>query len=194
MDYSTLLNPVHLSTLVDQWLLEDTPSFDYGGFVVGSKQEEAVLLAKSSGILAGVPFVNAVMGKLDCSISWLITEGENVKSKTEVAKVIGPVNKLLLAERVALNCLSRCSGVATYGALLKQIGLDQKWKGTVAGTRKTTPGFRMVEKYGLQIAGIDTHRYDLSSMVMLKDNHIWSYGSIRKVSSNIRGLEISRLF
>lgn len=51
------------------------------------------------------------------------------------------------------------------------------FKGIVAGTRKTTPGFRVVEKYGMLVGGVDPHRYDLSSMVMLKDNHIWSKGA-----------------
>lgn len=50
------------------------------------------------------------------------------------------------------------------------------WKGVVAGTRKTTPGFRLVEKYGMMVGGVDPHRHDLSSMVMLKDNHIWATG------------------
>lgn len=52
------------------------------------------------------------------------------------------------------------------------------YRGIVAGTRKTTPGFRLVEKYGMIVGGVDAHRYDLSSMVMLKDNHVWSTGSI----------------
>ena len=56
------------------------------------------------------------------------------------------------------------------------------WHGKVAGTRKTTPGFRLVEKYALLVAGADTHRYDLSSMVMLKDNHIWATGNLHDVS------------
>ncbi len=49
--------------------------------------------------------------------------------------------------------------------------------GIVAGTRKTTPGFRLVEKYGMLVGGVDAHRHDLSSMIMLKDNHIWSSGA-----------------
>jgi nicotinate-nucleotide pyrophosphorylase (carboxylating) len=52
------------------------------------------------------------------------------------------------------------------------------WRGHVAGTRKTTPGFRVVEKYALLVAGASTHRHDLSQMVMLKDNHVWAAGSI----------------
>lgn len=50
------------------------------------------------------------------------------------------------------------------------------YKGILAGTRKTTPGFRLVEKYGMLVGGVDAHRYDLSSMIMLKDNHVWSKG------------------
>lgn len=55
------------------------------------------------------------------------------------------------------------------------------WHGEVAGTRKTTPGFRMVEKYAMLVGGMSQHRYDLSSMIMLKDNHIWSAGNIGEV-------------
>lgn len=56
---------------------------------------------------------------------------------------------------------------------------ESGWNGVVAGTRKTTPGFRLVEKYGMMVGGVDPHRHDLSSMVMLKDNHIWATGESR---------------
>merc|ERR1712070_969721 len=92
--------------------------------------------------------------------------------------VRGPARKILLGERTALNTLSRCSGVAATCADAVAIKRAQNWHGYVAGTRKTTPGFRVVEKYGLLVGGAATHRLDLSQMVMLKDNHIWSAGSI----------------
>lgn len=101
--------------------------------------------------------------------------GEN---KIHLATVTGPVSHLLRGERTALNTLSRCSGVATLSHQCKQIADSHNWKGLVAGTRKTTPGFRLVEKYGLLVGGCATHRLDLSQMAMLKDNHIWSAGSI----------------
>jgi hypothetical protein len=59
---------------------------------------------------------------------------------------------------------------------VKDLAVGYGYKGTIAGTRKTTPGFRLVEKYGMIVGGIDPHRHDLSSMIMLKDNHIWSSG------------------
>jgi len=61
---------------------------------------------------------------------------------------------------------------------MKDLARAYGYKGVIAGTRKTTPGFRLVEKYGMIVGGIDPHRHDLSSMIMLKDNHIWSAGSI----------------
>ena len=99
-------------------------------------------------------------------------------NKIILATVTGPVSHLLRGERTALNTLSRCSGVATLSNKCKQIADKHNWKGMVAGTRKTTPGFRLVEKYGLLVGGCATHRLDLSQMIMLKDNHIWSCGSI----------------
>ena len=77
-----------------------------------------------------------------------------------------------------MNTLSRCSGVATLSRVAVDRARSLGWQGHVAGTRKTTPGFRIVEKYGLLVGGAATHRLDLSQMVMLKDNHIWSCGSI----------------
>ena len=68
----------------------------------------------------------------------------------------------------------------------KDIAADAGWTGTVAGTRKTTPGFRLVEKYGMMVGGIDPHRHDLSSMVMLKDNHVWASGSITEAVKTVR--------
>ena len=101
-------------------------------------------------------------------------------NKLALATVVGPVNRILQGERTALNTLSRCSGVATASREAAKIAESLGWKGYTAGTRKTTPGFRIVEKYGLLVGGVATHRLDLSQMVMLKDNHIWSAGSITK--------------
>jgi len=80
----------------------------------------------------------------------------------------------LLGERVALNILARCSGIATKTSSLVNALRSHGWQGTLAGTRKTTPGFRVVEKYGILVGGADPHRHDLSSMTMLKDNHVWA--------------------
>ena len=106
--------------------------------------------------------------------------------KTHVATVCGPVRNILLGERLALNLLARCSGIATKSAHMLELLRRAGYKNTLSGTRKTTPGFRLVEKYGMLVGGCDTHRMDLSAMIMLKDNHIVAAGSIPKAVAAAR--------
>ncbi len=184
------LLPTHFTEDITRWLAEDTPSFDYGGFVVGSSERNAFLLCKSPGVLAGVPFFEEVFRQCGCAVSWHYAEGTYLDPKQEggtmkVSTVTGPTRKLLLGERVALNMLARCSGVATKSQKMLQLVREAGYQGIIAGTRKTTPGFRLVEKYGMLIGGIDGHRHDLSSMIMLKDNHIWAKGARSNISENI---------
>ncbi|GAA5888170.1 hypothetical protein JCM5296_000217 [Sporobolomyces johnsonii] len=191
-DYAHLLPPSWKSVITG-WLAEDTPSFDYGGFVVGEGEEEAFLWGKSEGVLAGVPFVNEIFAQLGCSVEWHMKEGEAVlptkeTPKIKVATVRGPARCLLLGERVALNTMARCSGIAWKSRRVLVKARQLGWKGIIAGTRKTTPGFRIVEKYGMLVGGVDQHRYDLSSMVMLKDNHVWSKGSITQAVHSARSV------
>lgn len=166
------------------WLAEDTPTFDYAGFVVGEAPRVATLWAKSAGVLAGRPLVDEVFAQCGCVVEWHVDEGTSVApadggaKPMAVATVRGPARGLLLGERVALNAMARCSGIATRSRDLVAKLRDAGYTGVVAGTRKTTPGFRLVEKYGMLVGGADAHRMDLSAMVMLKDNHVWSRGSI----------------
>ena len=184
-DFSALL-PQNLEQVIQGWLADDIPSFDVGGLVVGTEEKKAKLLMKSAGVLAGKPFFQHVFDLLGCKVEWeddIAIEGEHKDIKDEkicLAIVTGPVCDILRGERTALNTLSRCSGVATLSRVAVDRARGLGWEGYVAGTRKTTPGFRIVEKYGLLVGGAATHRLDLSQMVMLKDNHIWSCGSIDK--------------
>ncbi|PWZ02489.1 putative BNA6-nicotinate-nucleotide diphosphorylase [Testicularia cyperi] len=180
---------------IAEWLKEDCPSFDWGGYVVGEDNKRATLWCKSEGCLAGVPFFDEVFKQLDCKVEWHFKEGDWIgasapggKVKVAVATVTGPSRKILLGERVALNTLARCSGIATASGQFLAKAREAGFKGIVAGTRKTTPGFRDVEKYGMLVGGVDMHRYDLSSMVMLKDNHIWSTGSVTQAVQAARSV------
>ncbi|XP_032823735.1 nicotinate-nucleotide pyrophosphorylase [carboxylating] [Petromyzon marinus] len=182
-DLSHLLPPASLSDLARAWLREDSPAFDYGGLVVGERDERAVLLCKTPGVLAGAPFFQAVFHELGCNVEWFYHDGDMLlrhagEAPCRVAVVTGKARHLLLAERPALNCLARASGVATAARRACETARAAGWAGQVAGTRKTTPGFRLVEKHALLVGGAATHRYDLSSMIMLKDNHVWSSGGI----------------
>ena len=114
------------------------------------------------------------------SVEWHINEGDSFTPITHCATVRGPVRKILLGERVALNILARCSGIATRSARMLSLVRNAGYSNILAGTRKTTPGFRLVEKYGMLIGGCDPHRVDLSAMTMLKDNHVIAAGSITR--------------
>jgi nicotinate-nucleotide pyrophosphorylase (carboxylating) len=132
--------------------------------------------------------VNAIFRELDCIPVWQCPEGQYLTPAPiyVVAFVSGKARDILLAERVALNVLARCSGVATQARAVKQSVDSVGWKGTIAGTRKTTPGFRLVEKYGLLVGGVATHRHDLSAMVMIKDNHVVISGGVGPAIRDVR--------
>lgn len=166
---------------ITSWIDEDAPSFDIGGLVVGSDIKLAELFMKQQGVVAGFPFAEEVWRQCGLQWEWLIEEGTYIvpqNGKQVIARISGPVNQVLLSERVSLNILSRCSGIATRARHLTELARKVGYNGIIAGTRKTTPGFRIVEKYAMAVGGADMHRHDLSSMVMLKDNHVWSSKSI----------------
>ena len=179
------------------WIEEDLPSTDVGGFVVGDKDVEANLYCKSAStydrvVIAGRPFLEAVFTYFRLDVTWSVEDGDEVDTvshpKTVVATVRGKCRNVLMAERTALNIFSRASGVATASRKVCDLAKTRGWKGSVAGTRKTTPGFRLVEKYALVVGGAATHRQDLSQMVMLKDNHVKSTGSITNAVHQARSV------
>lgn len=177
-----------------EWLKDDAPTFDIGGFVVGETEEIAHLYCKQSCVVAGIPYAKAIFKHLEIKCRWNVEEGTFIdvekdgdeKKRVILAVVSGSCRNILLGERTVLNIISRASGVATAARKACQIKEERKWHGYVAGTRKTTPGFKLVEKYALVVGGAATHRMDLSQMVMLKDNHIWSAGSITNAVARAR--------
>ena len=130
MPFEHLL-PLSWKQQVGNWLAEDTPSFDYGGYVVGDVLREAFLFGKGfqPAILAGSPFVDEIFAHLDCKcvclffgpatfqviirVEWHVKEGDTFEPVKHIATVKGKARFLLLGERVALNLLARCSGIAT---------------------------------------------------------------------------------
>ncbi|CCU82245.1 hypothetical protein BGHDH14_bgh00250 [Blumeria hordei DH14] len=179
--------PISWKSQVASWFTEDCTSFDYAGYVVGDAEKTATLYGTSNGVLAGIPFFNEIFALAECTVEWLVDEGSVIQVGTEgtvaLASVTGPVRKLLLGQRIAISMLSRCSAIATKSKTMRDLLTNAGYNGILAGTRKTTPGFRLVEKYGMMVGGVDGHRYDLSSMIMMKDNHIWAG---KKMSDSIK--------
>ena len=178
------LIPKSFDKVIESWLQEDIPSINYHAFIAGDQQQKAILYIKQSGVVSGLAFFSRIFQKLSCEVSFSVPEGTfiSVEGKTKVAigHVTGKVCDILEGERLALNILSHCSGISTNGRQLYELKKKHNWHGKIAGTRKTLPGLRLVQKYALLVAGLDTHRFDLSSAIMIKDNHIKALGSISK--------------
>ena len=147
---------------------------------------EAVFLAKSPGVIAGLPVVAEVWRQLDPELSFipLVKDRDAVLRGVEIAKVSGPVKPILAGERVALNFLQRLSGIATKTAQL--VKLVEGYQVKVVDTRKTTPGLRLLEKYAVVQGGGRNHRYNLADAALIKDNHIAACGSISEAVKRTR--------
>jgi len=151
-----------------------------------SARSRAVFRAKESFVLAGMPFVQEVFHQVDPELTLTIKkkEGISVKRGDLLAEAAGRTRSLLMAERTALNILQRVSGIAT---LTRQFVEAVKGTGVrITDTRKTTPGFRSFEKYGVRIGGGWNHRFGLYDGVLIKDNHIAAAGGIAKAIDRTR--------
>ena len=130
------------------------------------------LLAKSGGIIAGLPVAERVFAKLDTTLTFraLINDGDAVTAGMSIAEVQGNAKTVLIGERIALNFLQRLSGVATLTSqFVKAVGENDV---RIVDTRKTTPGWRSLQKYAVRIGGGHNHRFGLYDGVLIKDNHI----------------------
>jgi nicotinate-nucleotide pyrophosphorylase (carboxylating) len=133
---------------------------------------KATVVARREGVIAGMPAAALVCDEMDKELwfSPLVTDGTGIAAAQGVAEISGPVRSLLAAERILLNLLCRLSGIAT---LTKQY--VQAVAGTPAriyDTRKTTPGWRRLEKYAVRCGGGHNHRAGLFDAILIKDNHI----------------------
>jgi nicotinate-nucleotide pyrophosphorylase (carboxylating) len=147
----------------------------------------ANLVARDGLVLAGLGVCTAVFQRVDATISAqeLARDGSRVMAGTTVATYRGRAASLLAAERSALNFVQRLSGVATLTRAFVEAAAGFPLR--IADTRKTTPGFRLLEKYAVRMGGGSNHRFDLGSGVLIKDNHVAVAGSVTKAVEHARG-------
>jgi len=147
---------------------------------------EAVILAKAHGVLAGLPVAAEVFRRVDRGIRFeeLAQDGEPVAPGDAVARLSGPLRGILTGERVALNFLSHLSGIATLTA--EFVTAVAPYRAVILDTRKTTPGWRSLEKYAVRCGGGRNHRLGLYDMVLIKDNHIAACGSLGEAVRRVR--------
>jgi nicotinate-nucleotide pyrophosphorylase (carboxylating) len=179
---------------VEAWLREDLGHHDVTNDVPGGTAGR--LVAKAEGVAAGVEAATAVFDYLGVDADPAVEAGEPVEPGDRLLSVSGPAREVLRGERVAVNVAAHASGIATRTreAVAAARGVDDDVR--IAGTRKTTPGLRGVEKRAVAAGGGDTHRLDLSHMVLVKDNHVAELGIERAIErfrerkSFVTGLEV----
>ncbi len=144
----------------------------------------AHIIAKQKGVLAGSYFIKLVFKTLDpkVSIKFYYKEGDCFQAGNVLAELKGNARALLSGERTALNILCRLCGIATLTR--KYVEQVKHTKAKILDTRKTTPNFRIFEKYAVQIGGGENHRFGLYDMILIKDNHIKIAGNITNAIQN----------
>jgi nicotinate-nucleotide pyrophosphorylase (carboxylating) len=174
-----LLSP-HLDRLIDLALEEDLGPGDVTtqALIPPELQGEAQIRAKETLVVAGLPVAARVFQKLDAALVWAadLDEGQEAAPGQVLARLTGPVAAILTGERVALNFLQHLSGIATF---TRRMVAQVAGSGAVlVDTRKTTPGWRVLEKYAVRLGGGRNHRLGLYDGVLIKNNHLAAVGSI----------------
>ncbi|MHC6180895.1 carboxylating nicotinate-nucleotide diphosphorylase [Clostridium sp. JNZ X4-2] len=182
------MNFLMVDKLIEEALLED---IDYGDVTTDNLIPEGQIsqgkfISKESGIAAGIAVAERVFEILDDSIIFAakIKDGDRVEKGSVIAEIKGSSRSILKGERVALNIMQRMSGIATKTRRMVELVKDYDVK--IVDTRKTLPGFRMLDKYSVKVGGGYNHRLNLSDYVMIKDNHIKAVGSIKKAVAKIK--------
>ena len=161
--------------------------------LIGEAEQAVVqVVARQAGILAGTPVAEMVLAKLDAAVKWEshVPDGSPLEPGFVVAAVSGPLRALLTGERTALNFLTHLSGVAT---------LTRKFVDAVAGTnakildtRKTHPGYRLLEKYAVRAGGGTNHRMGLYDGILIKDNHLAAWAESGEASTIAEAIKQAR--
>jgi nicotinate-nucleotide pyrophosphorylase (carboxylating) len=163
-----------IDNIIDLALAEDVSHGDLTSeaLIPSGIQGRASILAKAEGVLAGIEVSKRLFFKVDPLLEFrgLIKDGTRVKPGDTVATISGEALSILKGERVALNFLSRLSGVATNTA--RFVAEVEGFRVKISDTRKTTPGLRRLEKYAVSLGGGQNHRLHLGDGVLIKDNHL----------------------
>jgi nicotinate-nucleotide pyrophosphorylase (carboxylating) len=175
-----------IDRIVRAALAEDLPDITSESIFEASERGRARFIAKSAGIVAGMPFAAKTFAVLDPSSSFqpIKADGDAVEPGDLIAEAEASVIALLSGERTALNLLQRASGIAT--TTRQYVNAVAGTKARIYDTRKTAPGLRALDKYAVLCGGGENHRIGLFDMFLIKNNHIDRAGSITKAVERIR--------
>lgn len=180
--------PYGIKQLIELALAEDIGPADITtqNLISESAQGTAAIIAKESLVMAGLAVARAVFEKLDPDVRFCadVSDGQSLCPGDQAVRLEGRLGALLMAERVALNFLQRLCGIATLTR--SYVDAVDGTKAVLADTRKTTPGWRSLEKYAVRVGGGANHRMGLYDGVLIKDNHIAAAGGIEAAVAAVR--------
>lgn len=176
------LSEFSLKSFIQLAIAEDVGEGDHSSLasIPANQISKARLLLKEDCIIAGVNLAERIFHHLDSNIKFtaFYKDGKFCTEGTIVFEVEGNTQTILKAERLVLNCMQRMSGIATLTQRL--VDRISHTKVQLLDTRKTTPNFRMMEKWAVVIGGGKNHRFGLFDAIMLKDNHIDAAGGVKQ--------------
>ncbi|MGB5099381.1 MAG: carboxylating nicotinate-nucleotide diphosphorylase [Methanothrix sp.] len=158
-----------LTSELERFVDEDLGEWDDSSSLVPEVKANAFIIVKEDCIISGLAEAQEIFAYFGLKAALLYDDGEFVPAESQVISVRGSARAILQAERLALNFMARMSGIST---LTRECVLTAGGQVRIAATRKTTPGFRVFEKKAVFLGGGDTHRFNLSDAVLIKDNHI----------------------
>ena len=174
------MKPEDADPVIEAALREDMPEGDITSenIIPADSLSQEAILAKEDGILAGIDIARRVFEIIDSEIRFEkhVEDGSEIRPGERLADLTGNSISLLKGERTALNFLQRLSGIATLTK--KYVQATGEYDTKILDTRKTTPSLRRLEKYAVKMGGGTNHRFCLSDMVLIKDNHLQISGSI----------------
>ncbi|GAP70117.1 nicotinate-nucleotide pyrophosphorylase [carboxylating] [Bacteroidales bacterium 6E] len=175
-------------TLISLALAEDVGSGDVttDSLIPPHDRRTAYMITKADGVIAGLEVAQMVFSKLDRDLKWYpqVNDGEMVPKGTIIVRFSASYRAILTGERTALNFLQRMSGIASESR--RYADAVKGFKTKILDTRKTLPGFRLLDKYAVKAGGANNHRIGLFDMVMIKDNHIAIAGGIGPAVKTVR--------
>lgn len=171
------LDPAYVLGKISEFRAEDLPGGDLTSHVTGIEGNgSADIISKSKGIFCGADVLPHCFPET-CRVDLAVSDGMELTPKMPIAHITGSKESMLSNERIALNLIQHLCGIATHTRSIVSKNLPDGFK--VLDTRKTTPGLRMFEKYAVAVGGGVNHRLDLSSGILIKDNHIASAGGLK---------------
>ena len=176
----------YIKSKVSEFIYEDMPNKDLTTQgVLDNNNVVAEIQAVDSLIFSGEKIIPYFFPN-SCSVRMYAKDGEKLKKNSIIGKIQGPAKIILSQERSMLNLIQRLCGISSITN--KYVQIAQPYKIKILDTRKTTPGLRLFEKYAVSIGGGFNHRLNLSEGILIKDNHIQSYGSISQAINAIKNI------